>query len=147
MYLKDQFFLTKFEFRMIVKSSFRKNYFLFFFWVVVVFFWHEINFFEKRGGAGVMILKFCCKICKPPSFFNFFNCFSWFKYSNSSVPDTLNGTDPVLDRYRSGAWPGHFRSFKIAGTANFDISSIKLTGTVTGTLTGTGNFSVFFLNQ
>ena len=23
-------------------------------------------------------------------------------YSNSSVPDTLNGTDPVLDRYRSG---------------------------------------------
>ena len=32
-------------------------------------------------------------------------------YSNSSVPDTLNGTDPVLDRCRSGAGalPGHVR--------------------------------------
>ena len=32
-----------------------------------------------------------------------------FLYSNSSVPVTLNGTVPVLDRYRSGTGPGPFR--------------------------------------
>ena len=31
------------------------------------------------------------------------------EYSNSSVPDTLNGTGPALDRDRSGTGPGPYR--------------------------------------